>query len=295
MLIRNLNHINAFLQIVDSGSIASASRRLKKSQTSVSSSVCNLEIELGVDLLKRDGHKAVPTDEARKLIPHMNNLLNSAEVLMAAVDSITTERPKLNIYLDNTIPSAFCDSIDGLVVAESFDTVRVFRGSPTDGLNMLKKGEINLAVTIHEEETSEQYSKCVLGYGRTYVVTSSSHPLAKEPSNHTNDLKNYRLIALNSRECVPGHFQPASNDVCYVESYEDMLRLIKKGVGWGVMPYYYASRHLESGDLKKLNEEYEKDGVLTKIYCYFSASLKSHRAFDEFLNNARQAICTLEI
>ncbi|MFL4117289.1 LysR family transcriptional regulator, partial [Pseudomonas aeruginosa] len=66
MPIHNLNHVNMFLQVIASGSISSAARILRKSHTAVSSAVSNLEIDLCVELVRRDGYKVEPTEQARK-------------------------------------------------------------------------------------------------------------------------------------------------------------------------------------------------------------------------------------
>jgi len=296
MLIRNLNHINTFLHVADTGSISSASRMLRKSQTSVSNSVCNLEIELGIDLLKRDGHKAVPTVEALKLIPYLKNLLNYEEMIADVVDDLSVEKPDLNIYLDSAIPSPFCDIFEHLITDDSFGTVRLYRGSPADGLSMVKRGDINVAITINEELKINSLSQCVLGYSRAYIVSSKTHPLSQSKVLNVNELCKYRQIALTAREqYVPEAFRPVSNKVCYVESFDDMLRLIEKGVGWGVMPYYFISEQLDSGELMEVSRNYEKGGILTKIYCYFSTSLQAYDAFNQFLESARDKIRAMDI
>lgn len=69
MPIHNLNHVNMFLQVIASGSISSAARILRKSHTAVSSAVSNLEIDLCVELVRRDGYKVEPTEQALRLIP----------------------------------------------------------------------------------------------------------------------------------------------------------------------------------------------------------------------------------
>ncbi len=78
MPIHNLNHVNMFLQVIASGSISSAARILRKSHTAVSSAVSNLEIDLCVELVRRDGYKVEPTEQALRLIPYMRSLLNYA-------------------------------------------------------------------------------------------------------------------------------------------------------------------------------------------------------------------------
>lgn len=81
MPIHNLNHVNMFLQVIASGSISSAARILRKSHTAVSSAVSNLEIDLCVELVRRDGYKVEPTEQALRLIPYMRSLLNYQQLI----------------------------------------------------------------------------------------------------------------------------------------------------------------------------------------------------------------------
>lgn len=80
MPIHNLNHVNMFLQVIASGSISSAARILRKSHTAVSSAVSNLEIDLCVELVRRDGYKVEPTEQALRLIPYCSAVRNLARI-----------------------------------------------------------------------------------------------------------------------------------------------------------------------------------------------------------------------
>ncbi|WP_375055754.1 LysR family transcriptional regulator [Zobellella sp. DQSA1] len=295
MLIKNFNHVKAFLQVIDSGSIQAASRRLRKSQTSISNSVVKLEIDLGIDLLCREGHKAMPTKEAIKLLPYLRNLLDYSHVIDGVVDSLQTSKLALEIFVDNAIPSSICQAIEHLIVSQQFETVTIKRGSPADSMKFLRDNGAQVAITIHEELKTKHFSQSVLGYCRGVVVCHRDFPLANASITCASDLVRYRQICLSCSDSeVAPCFRPVSDDVCYVEQFYDMKSLIMQELGWGVLPLHIVKDSLDDGTLIDLSKHYEDGGILTKVYCYFNTQLLHYDSFKHFLEASKRITQPLE-
>ncbi len=296
MIIKNLNHVKAYLHVIDTGSITAASRQLRKSQTSISNSVTNLEIDLGIDLLLRDGHKASPTTEGLKLIPYFRNLLDYTYIIDDVINSLQSKRQKISLFIDNAIPPNLCLAVEHLIRSEEFECVTLKRGSPADSFQQLKEGDIQVAITIHEEVKTKLFSQSVLGYCRGVAVCHRDFALAKKEITSINDLVRYRQIALvcSAAEVSPS-FVPVSDDVCYVDHFCDMKSLVMQGLGWGILPSHVVQAELENGTLIDLSKDYEQGGILTKIYCYFSAHLLQHQSFRNFLSTAKKTIQELDV
>jgi len=79
----NLRYLHTFVSIVDSGSIARASARLKVSQPAASRQVLALETELGVPLFDRIGRRLRLTSQGEDLLQLSRRLLMDADVLSA--------------------------------------------------------------------------------------------------------------------------------------------------------------------------------------------------------------------
>lgn len=291
MIIKNLNHVKAFLHVIETGSITAASRQLRKSQTSISNSVTNLEIDLGIDLLLREGHKATPTESGLKLLPYFRNLLDYTYVIDDVINSLQTKRQKLSLFIDNAIPPSLCNAVEHLIRSEEFECVTVKRGSPADSFQKLKEGDIQVAITIHEEVKTKLFSQSVLGYCRGVAVCHRDLALAKVDITSINDMVRYRQIALacSAAEVSPS-FVPVSDEVCYVDNFCDMKSLVMRGLGWGILPSHIVQSELESGTFVDLSKDYEQGGILTKIYCYFSAHLLQHQSFKNFLSTAKHTV-----
>lgn len=267
MPIHNLNHVNMFLQVIASGSISSAARILRKSHTAVSSAVSNLEIDLCVELVRRDGYKVEPTEQALRLIPYMRSLLNYQQLIGDIAFNLNKGPRNLRVSL--------------------------IRTSPADSLATIKQdnAEIDIAITIDEELKISRFNQCVLGYTKAFVVAHPQHPLCNASLHSIASLANYRQISLGSRSGQHSNLlRPVSDKVLFVENFDDMLRLVEAGVGWGIAPHYFVEERLRNGTLAVLSELYEPGGIDTKVYCYYNTALESERSFLRFLESARQRL-----
>lgn len=264
MPIHNLNHVNMFLQVIASGSISSAARILRKSHTAVSSAVSNLEIDLCVELVRRDGYKVEPTEQALRLIPYMRSLLNYQQLIGDIAFNLNKGPRNLRVLLDTAIPPSFCDTVSS-VLLDDFNMVSLIRTSPADSLATIKQdnAEIDIAITIDEELKISRFNQCVLGYTKAFVVAHPQHPLCNASLHSIASLANYRQISLGSRSGQHSNLlRPVSDKVLFVENFDDMLRLVEAGVGWGIAPHYFVEERLRNGTLAVLSELYEPGGVL---------------------------------
>lgn len=285
MPIHNLNHVNMFLQVIASGSISSAARILRKSHTAVSSAVSNLEIDLCVELVRRDGYKVEPTEQALRLIPYMRSLLNYQQLIGDIAFNLNKGPRNLRVLLDTAIPPSFCDTVSS-VLLDDFNMVSLIRTSPADSLATIKQdnAEIDIAITIDEELKISRFNQCVLGYTKAFVVAHPQHPLCNASLHSIASLANYRQISLGSRSGQHSNLlRPVSDKVLFVENFDDMLRLVEAGVGWGIAPHYFVEERLRNGTLAVLSELYEPGGIDTKVYCYYNTALESERSFLRFL------------
>ena len=208
MPIHNLNHVNMFLQVIASGSISSTARILRKSHTAVSSAVSNLEIDLCVELVRRDGYKVEPTEQALRLIPYMRSLLNYQQLIGDIAFNLNKGPRNLRVLLDTAIPPSFCDTVSS-VPLDDFNMVSLIRTSPADSLATIKQdnAEIDIAITIDEELKISRFNQCVLGYTKAFVVAHPQHPLCNASLHSIASLANYRQISLGSRRAA---FEPAA-------------------------------------------------------------------------------------
>ena len=96
----NLRKLEIFFEVVRSGSISRAAKRLSLTQPAVSTAISNLEEEVGFLLFKRTKYAAELTPEARHMAESVDQILASCRNLGRLTDSLRHGRVgKLQIGL----------------------------------------------------------------------------------------------------------------------------------------------------------------------------------------------------
>lgn len=87
----NLEDLNIFIQIVESGSLSAAAERLNVPVSTVSRSLSGLEARLGLTLLHRSTRRMTLTDEGRLLLSQSGSILDSVRSLESKLASRRSE------------------------------------------------------------------------------------------------------------------------------------------------------------------------------------------------------------
>ena len=94
----NLKQLRAFKEVVSTGSVSEAARRLHRSQPAISAIIATLESELGIDLFLRQGMRLSPLPEAQFLYEQANEILNRVDKVERTMKDIRhMERGSLEI------------------------------------------------------------------------------------------------------------------------------------------------------------------------------------------------------
>src|SRR5437868_1198036 len=101
-----LDHVEAFLAIVNSGGFTRASSNLHLSQPAISRRIDLLERELGAPLFERVRTGVVLTDAGRAFLPHAEALLASMRDAIDAVEALRgTTRGVVTLAIVGTLAS----------------------------------------------------------------------------------------------------------------------------------------------------------------------------------------------
>lgn len=94
--------LEAFVQTVASGSFSAAARALKKSQSTVSVAVVNLEADLGFALFDRRGRQPQLTEQGRRVLPQVQQILAASERLDALATRLSEgTEPRLSVAVSD--------------------------------------------------------------------------------------------------------------------------------------------------------------------------------------------------
>src|ERR1700722_14459793 len=178
----SLDQLRIFIAAADEGSFSAASRCLKRTQSSVSLTVSNLERQLGVRLFDRTIRPPVLTDLGRALLANARAVINQLDLLKARVKSLASGcEPELSVVADVLFPIAqFARVIAGLQEQFPETSIRL-NIEPWDVVvqHVLDRrcalGILAPAVPIPPQLARERWMTVKLA-----KVVSAQHPLAAE-------------------------------------------------------------------------------------------------------------------
>lgn len=252
----SLNQLETFILVVQSGSFSAAARRLRKAQSTVSTTIANLEIELGLELFDRSTKSPSLTPEGRTYLEAAESLLRQCQDLEELANTLSLGlESRLDILVDDAVPTALVDNALKAMSRE-YPQIRLnlLRPVAEPGLNFLTGGRADLGLIPASGHYGPEISFRRLGDISLANVAPADHPLAGRPAVGFAQLHGFRQIvyAPHEGELPTGEYL-SSGKSWSVNSYSLLLRLLKKGLGWAVCPRHLISEELASGEIIELN------------------------------------------
>lgn len=243
MEIRQLEY---FLAIVDHGGFNRAASALYVSQPSLSQAVQALERDLGTDLFRRIGRRAVLTDAGRALIEPARDAVRS---LQTARDKVAAVRELRDGQLDLVAtPSQAVEPLTTMIggFRARYPGVSVsVRAAFTarDVLDMVRIGVAELGLLAAPEAVSDKEILVhPVGEQRLVLVTPRDGPFPEGRAVCCRDLAGHRLIVGQPGTCIRAYADGLLDaGVAFTIAVETELRLmalplVLAGVGLAVLP-----------------------------------------------------------
>jgi len=229
--------LNAFVETVATGSFSAAARRLRKSQSTVSTAIANLEADLGFALFDRSARQPVLTEQGEQVLGYVQSILAASARLDELAVSLTAQtEARLTFVLSDTLNP---DVLEDLMI--QFDTrfphteFECLIGEEEDVIDLLQKERAQIGLT----EARDVYPT---GIGvirlpmqtQMAIYVSTTHPLAAQGRVEVDELHGWRELQLSTyleRETpqVRGPIWSAPN-------YLLLLSMAVQGFGWCALP-----------------------------------------------------------
>lgn len=219
MTIQQLQYV---LEIARCGSVSKAAKHLFLSQPNLSSSIKNLESELGISIFER-------TPSGMQLTPAGNRLVQKASMIMTQLRDITDDSgqnsnsrvfrivypmyyPALEAFIDLCADYQDCDNIH----------LSCYTGSGLEILEALHKNLCDLAVIIDIDGHTPDFNRycssfnlaCVELQKTSFSIQlSKNHPLLKTTPFDFEGLKNYPYVAFSNLYSKDVNWAPWSSIV----------------------------------------------------------------------------------
>ncbi|HBX0924670.1 LysR family transcriptional regulator [Klebsiella pneumoniae] len=175
--------LTAFVEAVDSGSFSAAARRLRKSQSTISTAIANLEADLGVILFDRATRQPTLTPQGEQVLSYVKAILAASERLDELAVSLSGEtEPRLTFVLSDTLHP---DVLEDLLV--QFDRrfphteFECLIGEDEDVIDLLQKSRAQVGLIEARERYPTDIGSTRLPLQTAMgIYVAPGHPLAAQ-------------------------------------------------------------------------------------------------------------------
>jgi DNA-binding transcriptional LysR family regulator len=260
-----LHQIQCFEAVVSEGSFQAAAEKLLRSQPSVSTSVKNLEAQLGLNLLDRSGYRVTLTEAGRSFYERARVFLQEAKRLRDhAAQLAMGEESELSVVVGDVSPlpetlallRSFFDSLPGTRLHLKFEAI-------SGPVERLVDGDADLI--LHHIDKADPRLEFIDLFAVDIVPVVAPDflrfPISK--SITPEQMRDYVqcVIRDSARHSPPRDYFLLEGARSWTVSDQLMKReLILQGMGWGHMPRYLIERDLHQGRLLPITGKHFRGG-----------------------------------
>jgi len=235
--------LQAFLYVVETGSFSAAARKLKKSQSTVSAAIANLEADLGLTLFERHHRHPIITAQGLRILPCVKAIFSAREQLEElAMRLVDHTEPRLSFVLSDlwqtvhheSVLRQFSDRYPDIefecIIAEDDDVI-----------NSIQSGRSHVGVVRVQSNYPVDISASRLQVGTEMAIfIHKSHPVAKQKKVDINELNTLRQLVLKT------YIRPdnvlSAGPIWSSPSLLMLLEMAEQGFGWGILPRWLVSQ-----------------------------------------------------
>jgi len=196
-----LEQLQHFIQVADSGSFTKAALASALSQSSLSRSIAKLEDELGKPLFDRQSRNVVLTDAGRMLLERARLILSLAE---DAKDEVADDGQTGTVRIGAipTIAPYFLPTPLKVFQQEHPNARVLVQEDTTDQLlKKLADGIVDIAICAYPLHVKHLHTEPLFDE-ELFLVTADEHPLARKRSIRALDLVQLPFVLLGEAHCL---------------------------------------------------------------------------------------------
>lgn len=279
----DLNALTLLVEIVDSGNLSQAARKLKMTRANVSYHLAQLEKSLGVQLVKRTTRRVEPTEVGLRLYEHGRNVRNE---LAAAQETITSLGQELRGRVGISVPSGYGQMVmsDWLIEFKQLYpgiVLDVLFENRADNL----RDEVDIAIRVIQEPPLSVVARS-LGDVR-YVACASLDYAARNGLPRTLlELRNAPVITAGvmGRQLRLAAYQGLERQEVMLEPtlisehFPFLRQGVLAGLGVGVVPDYVVQDKIASGEVLTTLQDYRLSIFGTHMYLLYMPNRHQTRA-----------------
>lgn len=239
----------------DTGSFSAAARRLGKAQSTISTTISNLELDIGVQLFDRTERRPRLTQLGEDLLEHISALVVQANNLEGKFNSYAGGvEHELILAVDEVIPYKFlAPTLKAFYQNYPYVTLRLRYIDHAEALATLVSGACDLALLMTQANYPEELSFCRLGSLKLAEVAHPDHPICQLQPLSFDALSSFRqlIFSPHGRSVITEEYLRSSQRL-YADSFDLLLKMTLDGLGWSVLPLEMVKPLLERHELVEL-------------------------------------------
>lgn len=277
------NALSLLVEIVDTGNLSQAARKLKMTRANVSYHLTQLEKSLGVQLVKRTTRRAEPTEVGLRLYEHGRNIRNE---LAAARETITSLGQELLGRVGISVPSGY-----GQIVMSDWliEFKRLYPGIVLDVLFENRadhlRDEVDISIRVIAEPPLSVIARSL---GPMHYVACASRAYVAEHGLPATlyELRNSAIITsgVQGRQLRLSAYQGEERQEVMLEPtlISDHFPFLRQGIlaglGLGLVPDYVVQPEVARGEVLLALQEYRLSIFGSHMYLMYLPGRHQTRA-----------------
>ncbi|MFV2061837.1 MAG: LysR family transcriptional regulator [Gammaproteobacteria bacterium] len=262
-----LHQINAFVAIIEQGSVQAAANKLYKTHPSIVTSVKKLEAQLGFPLFDRSGYRSIPTGQGKAFYQQCLQVLNEVHDLKSLSTHLQENKEtEISIAIGDITPLTPVLSLLHEFTENNKTTHLNLLFENLEGANE-RLFEDKANIIIHNIDKSDirydYHNFCKVTI--VPVVAKGFLNTAITPKLKYDDLKKYtQCIIRSTAQTTPSndYFILKNSPYMTVGDQHTKKEIILQKMAWGHMPLFLVEKELESGELQSIEGDYIKSTTL---------------------------------
>ena len=237
--------LTAFAEAATLGSFSAAARKLGKSQSTVSSAIANLEIDLGLVLFDRSSRKPTLTEGGRVVLGKVQEILAASDRLDRAASQLAGGlEARLSVVWSDTYQS---DRFEDMLMAFErrfpdleFECLIAEHG---DLVSLVQTGRAQIGVVAAQNVYPPDIGAATLAeQSEITLFVAANHPLARLKDITPEMLANHRQLRLDTYLEPADQVTPSARRAWSAPSYLMLLEMAVLGFGWAAIPRWMVTR-----------------------------------------------------
>lgn len=246
--------LTAFVEAVACGSFSAAARRLRKSQSTISTAISNLEADLGVALFDRATRHPKLTPQGEQVLSYVKAILAASNRLDELAISLSDEtEARLTFVLSDTLhPDVLEDLLQQFDRRFPHTEFECLIGEDEDVIDLLQKERAQVGLIEARDSYPTEIGSTRLPLQTAMAIyVAPAHPLAAQGRVTWDELHSWRELRLST--FLASSLEPAKGQVWSAPNYLLLLSMTVQGLGWCILPCALVDEFAGSGTLVALN------------------------------------------